>query len=151
MKITIACLCHFYSSFWLFDTFFFTFFSLVCHFLLSKFAFLSLFSQVSVFFSLVCHSLSLSFSDTRVTSCELRVESLKARVEIQKCEFKSTSYKFKSTSYEFKSTSCEFESTTYEFESTSYEFESTSCKLLEIVRQFVRQLIRSVSGDNFLF
>ena len=68
---------------------------------------------------------------------ELRVESLKARVEIQKYEFKSTSYNFKSTSYEFKSTSCEFESTTYE--------------LLEIVRQFVRQLIRSVSGDNFLF
>ena len=75
---------------------------------------------------------------------ELRVESLKARVEIQKYEFKSTSYNFKSTSYEFKSTSCEFESTTY-------DFESTSCKLLEIVRQFVRQLIRSVSGDNFLF
>ena len=86
-------------------------------------------------------------------SYELRVESLKARVEIQKCEFKSTSYEFESTSYEFESTSYGFESTTYEFKSTraikSIKTQVNSLKRSSFPK--MRQLVRSISGDNFLF
>ena len=86
---------------------------------------------------------------------ELRVESLKVRVEIQKCEFKS------STSYEFKSTLTSSNPRVTSPNSRvmssnpriikSMKTQSNSLKSSSFPKKFVKQLVRSVSGDNLLF
>ena len=85
---------------------------------------------------------------------ELRVESLKAGVEIQKCEFTSTSYEFKST---LTSSNPRVTSPNLRVMSSdpriikSMKTQSDSLKSSSFPKKFVKQLVRSVSGDNLLF
>ena len=75
------------------------------------------------------------------------------------CEFESTSYEFESTSYVLRFKSYKFEFTSHNFETIriikSIKTQVNICKSSSfskiIRRQFVRELVCSFSGDNFLF
>ena len=99
----------------------------------------------------------------RVQIHELRVKLYELRVQTHEFRVQSTSYKFKYTTHVFKSTS-------YEFKSTSYVSKFTSSRIVSSMKTRVNSLkicsfpkilslksfsnswiVRSISGDNFVF
>ena len=117
------------------------------------------------------HELRVQIHEFKFTSYEFNFSSY---------EFRSRSYEFKSTSYEFKYTSYEFKSTSHESNFQIYELRVQIHELgfqihefknhlinenpskqpknfliswdpqSNIFQQFVRQVVRSVSGDKLV-